>query len=275
MCFLGYSAHHKGYRRLDLSSNRVIISRHVIFDETAFPFAEHHGPSTPVDLEFLADDTTDVVPTPIVPLHKFLPAGTPPSASDTTSAPAGPSMAVPGAPLELPEDADDPPTPALYIPPALRASRTPTAPRAALRSPTSAPRTATELIGAHNNASPHLPYVLPALRAGSPSSAPSTGSPAPPQAPRGPPPGFSTSSPGSRLHIPLLASTATTTGCSCTGRPDCSCTSRPAAQGCGSCSTGGQPALHGHPFEERLPDARRLPCCASLSGAKDRPKRSY
>ena len=123
-------------------------------------------------------------------MHKFLPAGTPPSASDTTSAPAGPSVAVPGAHLELPEDADDPPTPALYIPPVLRASRTPTAPRAALRSPTSAPRTATELIGAHNNASPHLPYVLPALRAGSPSSAPSTGSPAPPHAPRGPPPGF-------------------------------------------------------------------------------------
>src|SRR5688572_15353571 len=28
--FLGYSAHHKGYRCLDLSSNRVIISRHVV-----------------------------------------------------------------------------------------------------------------------------------------------------------------------------------------------------------------------------------------------------
>jgi len=37
--FLGYSAHHKGYRCLDLSSNRVITSRHVIFDETAFSFA--------------------------------------------------------------------------------------------------------------------------------------------------------------------------------------------------------------------------------------------
>jgi hypothetical protein len=39
--FLGYSAHHKGYRCLDPTSNRIIISRHVLFDETAFPFAEH------------------------------------------------------------------------------------------------------------------------------------------------------------------------------------------------------------------------------------------
>ena len=74
--------------------------------------------------------------------------------------------------------------------PVLRASRTPTAPREALMSPTSAPRAATELPNAHSDAYSHLPYVLPALRAGSMSSAPSTGSLAPPQAPRRPPQGF-------------------------------------------------------------------------------------
>jgi hypothetical protein len=38
--FIGYSPDHKGYRCLDLNTNRVIISRHVIFDETTFPFAQ-------------------------------------------------------------------------------------------------------------------------------------------------------------------------------------------------------------------------------------------
>jgi hypothetical protein len=38
--FFGYSAaDHKGYQCLDLSTNNIIISRHVVFDETVFPFA--------------------------------------------------------------------------------------------------------------------------------------------------------------------------------------------------------------------------------------------
>jgi hypothetical protein len=31
--FLGYSDHHKGYRCLDIHSNKIIISRHVVFNE--------------------------------------------------------------------------------------------------------------------------------------------------------------------------------------------------------------------------------------------------
>lgn len=38
--FLGYSPSHKGYKCLHLPSNRFYISRHVVFNETVFPFAQ-------------------------------------------------------------------------------------------------------------------------------------------------------------------------------------------------------------------------------------------
>ena len=42
--FLGYPPHHRGYQCLDLSSNKIFIPRHVIFDETNFPFATINSP---------------------------------------------------------------------------------------------------------------------------------------------------------------------------------------------------------------------------------------
>jgi histone deacetylase 1/2 len=36
--FMGYSSQHKGYKCLHIPSNRVYISRDVVFDENAFPF---------------------------------------------------------------------------------------------------------------------------------------------------------------------------------------------------------------------------------------------
>ena len=62
--FLGYSAHHKGYRCLDLSSNRVIVSRYVVFDETSFPFSKQQSLPANADFDFLLEPL-DVVPAPI------------------------------------------------------------------------------------------------------------------------------------------------------------------------------------------------------------------
>jgi hypothetical protein len=50
--FLGYSADHKRYHCLDLSTNRLIVSRHVVFDEDSFPLA---ASSSLIDLYFLCE----------------------------------------------------------------------------------------------------------------------------------------------------------------------------------------------------------------------------
>ncbi|GJV22826.1 ribonuclease H-like domain-containing protein [Tanacetum coccineum] len=62
--FLGYPANHRGYRCLDLASNKIIISRHVRFDEDVFPFGNLTSSNKPT-YDFLLPpiQTTSNVPT--------------------------------------------------------------------------------------------------------------------------------------------------------------------------------------------------------------------
>jgi hypothetical protein len=55
--FLGYSSDHKGYHCLDLSTNHLIISRHVVFHEDSSPFAA--SPNL-TDLDFLLESSFTV-----------------------------------------------------------------------------------------------------------------------------------------------------------------------------------------------------------------------
>lgn len=53
--FLGYSLNIRGYKCYDLSNKKLIISTHVIFDKTKFPFTKIHSLS-PHSYNFLNDD---------------------------------------------------------------------------------------------------------------------------------------------------------------------------------------------------------------------------
>lgn len=74
--FLGYPTNHHGYQCLDLSSRKIIISRHVIFDETIFPF-KSVKPNEAPSYDFL--DVTST-PSPIFTTTSHFSTQTNPSA---------------------------------------------------------------------------------------------------------------------------------------------------------------------------------------------------
>ena len=78
---LGFPDNHKGYRCLDVSTNHVIISRHVVFDEQQFPFSRN-SPAPLSVYDFL--DNTDV--------DQVIPGALPAAVSGS----AGASVVTPG-----------------------------------------------------------------------------------------------------------------------------------------------------------------------------------
>jgi hypothetical protein len=61
--FLRYSSDHKGYRCLDLTTNHVLMARHV-FDESSFPFASSGPPPDNLDSLFSSSPVIHAIAPP-------------------------------------------------------------------------------------------------------------------------------------------------------------------------------------------------------------------
>ncbi|BAF03924.2 Os01g0146700 [Oryza sativa Japonica Group] len=149
--FLGYSSEHKGYRCLELGSNRIITSRHVVFDESFFPFADMStSPMASSALDIFLDDN-ELTAQP--PRAKFVHAGTSSAARgavEPSTPPPAPSSIGPRSPATLagPEagpHGGSPAGAATSQPGAISPARTaaPSAATSTTRAVTSAPRAAT------------------------------------------------------------------------------------------------------------------------------------
>jgi hypothetical protein len=96
--FLGYSPDQKGYRCLDLTSHRIIIFRHVVFDEDVFPLV---GSSPPTDLDSLLESDLSTHPSPAPRLAPHAPSplvvSTPPLARLPAARAAPSTLPVPRA----------------------------------------------------------------------------------------------------------------------------------------------------------------------------------
>jgi hypothetical protein len=62
--FLGYSFEHQRYWCLDLTMNYMLVSRHVIFDESSFPFASSGPPPDDLESLFLSSSTVHAIAPP-------------------------------------------------------------------------------------------------------------------------------------------------------------------------------------------------------------------
>lgn len=86
--FLGYPTDHRGYRCLELSTRKIILSRHVNFDEESFPFAHlpEKSPPTPPILPVVPISR----PPSLAPAVQPAPQPTPAPSPAATTAPVAP-----------------------------------------------------------------------------------------------------------------------------------------------------------------------------------------
>jgi len=247
--FLGYPPDHKGYRCLDLNTNRVIISRHVVFDETTFPFSLRQPSPPPTDLDFLTNDDS----LPVTPLSAGIPraAGPPPG----YSLPRPPPVQAPATPTVPAVQA--PATPAVPAPvaPAVQAPATPSVPAAPTVQMPTAPN-----------------IQVPTAPSGQASTAPPVQAVSAPTAPPAPSVQGCTDACPQAAHHPCLPSASSYTmlddRTSCGGSHSSTiyhhpistalCQARPPTSNWG-CShpTRSQLPWHGYPWEDWIPAASR------------------
>ncbi|GJV31640.1 ribonuclease H-like domain-containing protein [Tanacetum coccineum] len=94
--YLRHASNHRGYRCLDLNTNKIIISRHVTFDETVFPFGFMTSKASP-SYDFL-DDSSNIIsniikqtPTPITTSLTTSPQPNTPITINHTNEPSSPT----------------------------------------------------------------------------------------------------------------------------------------------------------------------------------------
>nr|GEV36338.1 retrovirus-related Pol polyprotein from transposon TNT 1-94 [Tanacetum cinerariifolium] len=93
--FLGYPAYHRGFRCLDLETNKIILSRHVTFDKTQFPYY-YMTSSSPSSYTFLDPTPSSLLNTlasaPIpLPTHETTQSNTPHDLTPQGPTPIDPS----------------------------------------------------------------------------------------------------------------------------------------------------------------------------------------